>query len=197
NNIICCEEKEIFVHQNIYDQFLRSLKQLPVIILAEHQTDKLMKRVFTDGHPDKRFIGKNASVLLAEIGVQAGDEIRLIISEVDEDHPLVHTEQLMPFLPLVKVRSTEAGIAQAYQAENGRFHSAYMHSQNISHLHAMARKMNTAIFVKNAPSLAGLGYETGMYTSFTIAGCTGEGLTTARTFTRERLCVLKGYFHIV
>ena len=56
-----------------------------------------------------------------------------------------------------------------------------MYSRNIAHLHAMARTINTSIFVKNASNLAGLGYGGEGYTSFTIASPTGEGLTTAAT----------------
>ena len=52
-------------------------------------------------------------------------------------------------------------------------------------------------FVKNAPSVAGLGFGGEGFTSFTIASPTGDGLTTARTFTRERRCTLAGYFRIV
>jgi hypothetical protein len=72
-----------------------------------------------------------------------------------------------------------------------------MHSQRLENLHTMARDINTSIFVKNGPSFAGLGLEGEGYTSFTIASPTGEGLTTARTFSRERRCTLKDYFRIV
>ena len=72
-----------------------------------------------------------------------------------------------------------------------------MYSHNIEKLHKMARKTNTSIFVKNAPSVAGIGGGGEGYTSWTIASPTGEGLTTARSFTRERRCTLKEYFRIV
>jgi hypothetical protein len=61
----------------------------------------------------------------------------------------------------------------------------------------MARVINTSIFVKNAPSYAGLGAGGEGYTSFTIASPTGEGLTTALTFSRQRRCTLAGHFRIV
>ena len=41
--------------------------------------------------------------------------------------------------------------------------------------------MNTSLFVKNAPSYAGLGVGGEGYTAWTIAGSIGDGLTTART----------------
>jgi hypothetical protein len=61
----------------------------------------------------------------------------------------------------------------------------------------MARTINTSIFVKNDCNLAGLGLDGEGYTSFTIASPTGEGLTTAINFTRERRCTLKENFRFV
>jgi propionaldehyde dehydrogenase len=61
----------------------------------------------------------------------------------------------------------------------------------------MARTMNVSIFVKNGPSFAGLGFGGEGFPSFTIAGPTGEGLTSARAFTRERRCSLVDCFRIV
>ena len=110
---------------------------------------------------------------------------------------MVHTEMLMPVFPVVRVKDVGDGIREAVRAEGGRFHTAVMHSKNIDNLHAMARAVNTSIFVKNAPSYAGLSLGGEGYTSFTIASPTGEGLTTARSFSRLRRCTLKDHFRIV
>jgi hypothetical protein len=72
-----------------------------------------------------------------------------------------------------------------------------MYSRNIDHLSAMARAFQGSIFVKNGPHLAGLGADGEGPTSFSIASPTGEGMTTARSFTRLRRCVLKDRFRIV
>jgi hypothetical protein len=61
----------------------------------------------------------------------------------------------------------------------------------------MAKVMNCSVFVKNGPTYCGLGYGGAGYTSFTVASPTGEGLTRARNFTRERRCALVGHFRIV
>jgi propionaldehyde dehydrogenase len=90
-----------------------------------------------------------------------------------------------------------SAIAAAKRVEHGFGHTAVMYSTNIDAMHAMARTINTSIFVKNGPNLAGLGYLGEGYTSFTIASPTGEGLTTAVSFTRERRCTLKDYFRFV
>jgi propionaldehyde dehydrogenase len=103
----------------------------------------------------------------------------------------------MPILPIVRARDIDEAIEMAIEAENGRGHTASMYSRNIEKLSEMARVMKTAIFVENGPSFAGLGLGGEGYTSFTVATNTGEGLTTARTFTRERRCTLVDYFKIV
>jgi len=72
-----------------------------------------------------------------------------------------------------------------------------MHSRNLDNLSRMARVMNCSIFVKNGPSLAGLGYEGEGYCSFSIASPTGEGITNPLSFSRERRCVLVDHFRIV
>jgi acyl-CoA reductase-like NAD-dependent aldehyde dehydrogenase len=103
----------------------------------------------------------------------------------------------MPVIGFCRLKSVEDCIEAAVQAEHGFGHTATMHSTHIDHLHAMAKRINTSIFVKNGPSFAGLGLRGEGYTSFTIASPTGEGLTTALSFTRERRCTLKDSFRIV
>ena len=117
--------------------------------------------------------------------------------EVDRDHPLVWTEQMMPVMPVVKVKNADEAIDLAIRAEHGFGHTASMFSKNIDNLSRMAREINTSIFVKNGPTLAGLGYGGEGFSSFTIASPTGEGLTRPFSFTRERRCVLVDHFRII
>ena len=46
------------------------------------------------------------------------------------------------------------------------------------------------ILVKNGPSYSALGFGGEGYCTFTIASRTGEGLTSASTFTKRRRCVM-------
>ena len=104
---------------------------------------------------------------------------------------------MMPILPIVRVSNIDEAIEMAVKAEHGCRHSAHIHSKNVDRLTAFARAVETTIFVKNAPSYAGIGAGGEGYTTFTIAGPTGEGLTAAHSFTRQRRCVLVDGFHIV
>jgi acyl-CoA reductase-like NAD-dependent aldehyde dehydrogenase len=146
---------------------------------------------------NKKWVGKDASLILKEIGVEATPDIRLIIADLPKSHPFVQMELLMPVIGLVRVKDVNTAIETAKEVEHGFRHTAVMHSRNIENLSMMARVINTSIFVKNGPSTAGLGFNGEGHTSFTIASPTGEGITTARHFTRERRCTLKDSFRII
>ncbi len=197
NNVLCIAEKEIIVVESVADALLAEMKRNGAYQVIGSNIERLAAMVLDGDHPRREFVGKDASLILSRLGVGAPPDVRLVVAEVDASHPFVFTEMLMPVIPLVRVRDVNAAIELAVEAEQGRLHTAMMHSRNIENLHEMARRINTTIFVKNAPSYAGLGFGGEGCTTYTIAGPTGEGITTARTFTRQRRCVLKDYFRIV
>jgi aldehyde dehydrogenase len=204
NNVICTDEKEVFAVASIADSLLRIMARNNAVLLTPVQVRQLERAIFTEtrgpGKPgviEKSLIGKNASEILAKIGVKAGSEVRLVVADVDRGHPLVWTEQMMPVLPIVRVANADEGIDLAIKAEHRFGHTASMFSRNIDNLSRMAREINCSIFVKNGPTLAGLGYNGEGYCSFSIASPTGEGLTGPHSFTRERRCVLVDHFRIV
>ena len=129
--------------------------------------------------------------------VKVGDEIRCIICETDFMHDFVQHELMMPILPIVRVRDIDEAIDLAVKAEHGFRHTAHMHSKNVDNLTRFARAVETTIFVKNAPSYAGIGFGGEGHATFTIAGPTGEGITSARSFTRQRRCVMADSFRII
>ena len=204
NNIICICEKEILAVSGIADRLKEEIKKNGAYELNKSQIDKITPVIIDkpggpgqEGAPNRKYVGKNANLIAKEIGLNLPDEIRLLLCEVESNHPLVWTEQLMPVMPLVRFNSVEEAIQFAVQCEHGFRHTAIMHSKNIANLSAMAKLMDCSIFIKNGPSYCGLGFEGAGFTSFTIASPTGEGLTRARTYTRERRCTLVDYFRIV
>ncbi|HEY1555170.1 MAG TPA: aldehyde dehydrogenase family protein [Kofleriaceae bacterium] len=198
NNIVCIAEKEVIAVDSTANRLIDELKRQPVLWLDARQVKELEKVVLEGDHVNKNWVGKDAAVIAAQIGVRGhGHDLRLLMMEVDEQHPFVQHELLMPVLPLVRVRDVAEGIAAGLRCEHGFHHTATMHSTNIDNMAAMARVCNCSIFVKNDASYAGLGLGGEGYTSFTIASPTGEGLTTAIHFTRERRCTLKEAFRFV
>jgi acyl-CoA reductase-like NAD-dependent aldehyde dehydrogenase len=196
NNIVCIIEKEVIAVASIADQLKQEFERQGAYILKDSDVPKLERVILEDGHINRQFIGKNVSVILREIGITVSDSVRFALCEVDEKHPFVQLEQLMPILPMFRVRNAEEGIEAAVRCEHGFFHTASCHSRNIDVLHNMARAVNTSLYIKNGPTYAGLGLGGEGWTSWTIAGPTGEGLTTAWDFTRERRCTLVDYFRI-
>ncbi len=204
NNIVCVDEKEVFVVDAVADDLIAALERSGAYLVDGGQLQRLEREIFTEVHGprthgviNKEMVGKDAGVLLARVGARGGSNARLVIADVAEDHPLVWSEQLMPVLPIVRVRDVERAIALAREAEHGFGHSASMHSRDIDALSRMARTINTSLFVKNGPIVAGLGEGGEGPTSFTIASPTGEGMTNAVSFSRRRRCVMVDHFRIV
>lgn len=201
NNVLCTAEKEVFVVEKVADSLKQAMIKNGAVELKGFELEKLLKILLVekDGkfYPNRDYIGKDASVLLDAIGKKVDSSVKLIIAETKFDHPLVNIEMLMPIIPIVRVPSVDKAIELAVIAEKGNRHTAVMHSQNITNLTKMAREIQATIFVKNGPSYSGLGYNAEGFTTLTIAGPTGEGLTSARTFTRQRRCVLVDGFRIL
>jgi len=200
NNVLCIAEKEVFVFDTVAEELMRSMERNGAYRVSGSDIDKIVKTVLIpkDGRHviNRNYVGRDAAVILRDSGVSFPGNPRLIIAEVDRNHPFVMTEMLMPVLGIVRVRNIEEAVEEAFRAEQGCKHSAMIHSANVHHMSRAARKMNTTLFVKNAPSFSGLGFNGEGYTTMTIATPTGEGITSARTFTRLRRCVLHGDFRI-
>ncbi len=204
NNVICTDEKEVIAVDSIADALKGAMKRAGAFELPAADLPRLEKVIFEKGagprgHAvvNKKYIGKDASVILRELGITAGPEVRTVLVEVGNEHPLIFTEQMMPVLPLTRVKNVDEAIDLAVAAEQGFFHTATMHSHDIAALSTMARRCNCSIFVKNGSNLAGLGFGGEGYTSFTISSPTGEGMTSPRSFSRWRRCTLVDHFRIV
>ena len=206
NNLPCIAEKEVFAFRSIADELIAEMQKNGAYLITREQADKLATIVLeektnkagkTVKTVSRACVGRDADVLLAKIGVNVGKNIRCIIAETDFNHDFVQHELMMPILPIVRVDTIEEAIDLACRAEHGNRHTAHMHSKNIDRLSAFAKAVETTIFVKNAPSYAGIGFGGEGHTTFTIAGPTGEGITSARSFTRKRRCVMADNFRII
>ncbi len=195
NNLPCIAEKEVIAVDSIADYLMFNMKKCGAYEVKDPEIiDKLVKLVVKeDGkHPVTDYVGKSAKYILEKVGISVGPEVKVIMMEAKEEHPFVQVELMMPILPVVRVPDVDAAIDMAVRVEHGNRHTAMMHSRNVDKLTKMAKLIQTTIFVKNGPSYAGIGVGGEGYTTFTIAGPTGEGLTSAKSFARRRRCVLVG-----
>jgi aldehyde dehydrogenase len=202
NNLLCIGEKEVFVVESVADGLVSALKKAGAAQLNSPQIDALTKAAFTfpEGYGtktcsahatvSKALVGQDAAVLAKAAGTQVPSSTMLLFGETNEDHPFVQEEQMMPFIPIVRVKNVDAAIEAAIRAEHNYKHTAVMHSQNIRNLTKMAQAVDTTLFIKNGPCMTGLGLGGEGFLSYSIATPTGEGVTTPMTFTRSRRCVM-------
>jgi acyl-CoA reductase-like NAD-dependent aldehyde dehydrogenase len=200
NNLLCIGEKQVFALDAIADSLMTELAARGAARLTASQVDSLTKAAFTitpgtgggcaHASVKKDLIGKDAAVLARAAGAAVPASTQLLFAETDATHPFVMEEQMMPFLPIVRVGSVEEGIERAFVSELGYKHTSMIHSTNVEHMTAMARRLDTTLFIKNGPCMAGLGLGGEGYLSYSIATPTGEGVTNPRTFCRVRRCVM-------
>jgi len=200
NNLLCIGEKEVFVVASVADKLMEALRQAGAVQLDAKQIEALAEKafVFPKGqgagcpHPvvNRDLVGRDAAVLAKAIGLDIPASTQLLFGETKADHIFVDEEQMMPFIPVVRVPDVETAIAEAIKAEHGYKHTGIMHSQNIRNLTKMAQEIDTTLFIKNGPCMTGLGLGGEGFLSFSIATPTGEGVNAPMTFTRSRRCVM-------
>lgn len=197
NNLLCIGEKEIFAVNAIFDQLMNAMGQHGGYRLNAQQVAQFTALAFgppkePGGHHvlNRDFIGKDPAWLAAQIGLTVPADTQVLYGETDEHNPFVPEEQMMPFLPFVRANCADHAIQLAKEYEHGFGHTAIIHSRDVRTITKMGRIMNTTLFVKNGPSMAGLGLGGEGYPSFSIATPTGEGVTSPMTFTRQRRCAM-------
>lgn len=198
NNLLCIAEKQVFVVNEVFDAMMAAMQRAGAVRLNAGEIERLTQvAITTAGEGDhkhfvaaKDYVGKDAVVLAQAAGKTIPAEVELLYGETEDGHPFVEAEQMMPFVPFVRARDVDHAIAMAKHSEHGFRHTSLLHSLNVVNMTKMGKALNTTIFVKNGPCVAGLGSGGEGYASFSIAGPTGEGITTPLTFTRERRCAM-------
>ncbi|MEC5320726.1 aldehyde dehydrogenase family protein [Brenneria populi subsp. brevivirga] len=203
NNIICADEKVLIVVESVADALLAEMQRYQAVLLSDDEVGQLLPKLLSNigengkGVVNRQWVGRDAAKIAASIGREVGEQTRLLLAETDAAHPFAVTEMMMPVLPVVRARNVKEAIDLAVKLEGGCQHTAAIHSTNVNNMHHMASVMNTSIFVKNGPCIAGLGLGGEGCTSMTISTPTGEGVTSASTFVRRRRCVMVDMFRII
>lgn len=196
NNLPCIAEKEVVVVDCVADELISEMQNNGAYLLTDpEKIAKLAEMVVVPNKKGKMtvsrdWVGRDAYKFLRALGIDADPSVRCVIFEAPENHILVQTELMMPVLGIVRAANAQEAMEMGVRLEHGNRHSAHMHSKNVDHLTQFGQMVDTAIFVKNGPSYAALGFGGEGFPTFTIASRTGEGLTSARTFTKSRRCVM-------
>lgn len=197
NNLLCISEKEVFAEDRIFDDLMQAVERHHGYRLNASQVQQLTRLAFAPpkepgGHAvlNRDFIGRDATWLAQQIGLRVPESTLILYGETDEHNPFVAEEQMMPFVPFVRASCANHAVALAKKYEHGFGHTAIIHSRDVHTITHMGRVMNTTLFVKNGPCMAGLGLGGEGFLSFSVATPTGEGVTSPMTFTRQRRCVM-------
>ena len=138
NNLLCIGEKEVFVVASVADAFMAAMRRAGAFQLDGAAIERLTKAAFTfegggggcaRAHVKKDLVGKDPCSAGAAAGVRVPAGTELLFGETEEDHPFVVEEQMMPFVPVVRVQVVDAAIAAAVKAEHGYRHTAIIHSR--------------------------------------------------------------------
>jgi aldehyde dehydrogenase len=202
NNLLCIGEKQVFAVAEIFDSLTEAMTRHGGFRLTAGQIEALTKAAFQSGsdgkpHVNKDLIGKDPAILAEYAGVKIPAGVDLLFGETGFEHPFVQDEQMMPFVPFVRVSNVDRAIALAKESEHGFGHTAILHSRDAALMSKMGKVMDCTIFVINGPCIAGLGAGGEGVPSFSIAGPTGEGVTTPLTFTRQRRTAIVGGMRFV
>ncbi|QLL69156.1 CoA-acylating propionaldehyde dehydrogenase PduP [Lactobacillus sp. 3B(2020)] len=190
NDILCTAEKEVIAESSIKDELIQKMQKEGAYLITREQADKLTEMCIQDnGAPDRKFVGKDATYIMDQAGISYEGNPVEIICELPKEHPLVMTEMLMPILPIVSCPTFDDVLATAVEVEQGNHHTSSIHSENLKHINKAAHRMQCSIFVVNGPTYVGTGVaDNGAHSgasALTIATPTGEGTTTAKSFTRR------------
>jgi aldehyde dehydrogenase len=204
NNLLCIGEKEVFAVAAIFDELMDAMTRHKAYPLDRNQIQALTRVAFLPSPEDKTkwvvnkdLIGQDAAALAHHAGVKVPADIEIVFGETEEGHLFVEHEQMMPFVPFVRVPNVDNAIALAKKYEHGFKHTSIIHSRNVETITRMGREMDTSLFIQNGPSMAGLGSGGEGYLSYSIATPTGEGVTTPLTFTRQRRSTTVGSLRVL
>jgi len=202
NNILCTSEKEIFVIDSVFPDFMQAMQKQNNVQLSQPQIEQLAGKAFEKKKflhiVSRELVGRNASVLARAIGLSIADSVRLLYGETQQDHVFVQEEQMMPFIPVVRVKNFEQAVEWGLKAEHGYRHTASVFTRDMRRATEFARQADCSIFVINGGTFQGDGGDQGEGSlSYTIASPTGEGITRPHHFARVRRVMNVGSFRFV
>lgn len=192
NTMLCITEKEAFVVEDVFDEFMAEMQKLGARLLTPEEAKKVADTALYQEEsgkwmPVKKFVGRDPNVILEASGVEPSDfDLRLAIIDATADCPFVTCEQLMPIFPIVKCKDFAEAERLAVEMEHGYHHSAAIWTGDLERATHFGKLINTTCFAMNGATVAACGMGGTGTGSVTIATGTGEGFTDPATFTRVR-----------
>lgn len=197
NNLLCIAEKEIFVVDKVFDQFMAELVKAGAYHMNADEAKKVTSLVCVPDKSgklvtNKKYVGHMANLIMKDAGCPIDSDPHICIFEAEYEHPLVMIEQMLPIIPVVRCKDFEEAMERAVAAERDCKHSASIWSQSIDRVTAFGKVINTTVFVQNGGTMSAFGVGGSGTNAPTIATPTGEGITGPQSFVRRRRFCMAG-----
>jgi acyl-CoA reductase-like NAD-dependent aldehyde dehydrogenase len=202
NNILCIAEKEIFVVASVWDRFMTAFEKAGNYRLSNSQMDQLADKTLQQSGKDiivsRDYVGRQAHVLAAAIGLNIPQDTPMLFGETDANHRWVIAEQMTCCIPVVKVKNFEEGLAESQKAEHHFKHTASIYTNDMNRATLFTKTLDCDVHTINGGTLRGDGGDLGEGSfSHTIATPTGEGISTPIDFVRSRRIMIHGSLRFV
>ncbi|SDB23148.1 propionaldehyde dehydrogenase [Eubacterium oxidoreducens] len=199
NNLMHTSEKTVVAVKQIQHELEEEFRKNGVCILEREEEITRLERLILreDGLVRRKWMGQSADKILQAAQIPYEGKVKLIVVKTSQYHPFVNREVRAPLIALVGAESYEEGLEMMLAIEQNYKHTAAVHSTSIDRLNEVAKKLQTAVFVKNGPALAGIGMlRANEPFTMMVANVTGEGTVSSRHYTRRRKCMLTNGFSI-
>lgn len=201
NGIVSAAEQSIVVDSCIAEEVKRELQCHGAYFMTEEESQKLGSMLFlSDGSADSEMVGKSARELAKRAGLNAPDNVVLLISEqkyVFETNPY-SKEKLCPVLAYYIeddwMHACEKCIELLLSKRNG--HTLVIHSKDEEVIRQFALKKPVGRVLVNTPaSFGSMGATTNLFPAMTLgSGSAGEGITSENVSPMNLIYVRKvGY----
>ena len=187
NGMICASESAAFIHQDIYDDVIKMMKQYRVYFASKEEKEKLEKFIFgvsKDNYKDAKLNAAVAGMAVTRIAENAGfsvpegtQMIGVFCDKVGEEEPLSR-EKLCSVLAIYKVKDEDEGIdMSAKMVEFGGLgHSAAIHCKEKELADRFGDKVKAIRTIWNSPStFGGIGNVYNSFLPSLTLGCGSYG----------------------
>lgn len=168
NGMICACESTAIIDKEVYDEVVKLFKEYHVAFLNKDEKAKLEKYMFgvtssdanfMDAHLNPNVVGKDASWIAKEAGINVPETTRVLAVECKQVGPkeIMTREKLSPVLALVKSKDSDDGVRLARELVefDGLGHSAAIHTKDDNLAKHFGEVVPAIRIIWNSPSTFG------------------------------------------
>ncbi|MAT39391.1 MAG: acetaldehyde dehydrogenase [Ectothiorhodospiraceae bacterium] len=196
NGVLCSTEASVIVDSPVYDEARELVKQHGGFFCEGEDKDKLRRTVFPGGHLNSELVGKPATFIAQQAGIQCPPETAVLVAEIDKvgrDEPLSR-EKLSPVLSMFKADGWLAGCHRCIELLEfgGIGHTMAIHSSDKEVVMKFAlEKPAQRVVVNSVASVGAVGYTNELAPSLTLGPGTIGGSIISENVTAEHLVNVK------